>query len=636
MKRRKLSIRTRRALGIFSALVITGMGGFGSYAYQNASSQREAYPVTVACVAYDTAANLIPMTADGSVRRGWDGAWDMKLDDGSSYDLGEHNAYFDGGVLSVLGGGYKVLGDNNVERLPNYAEISDLTEDGFYKLADRRYLIVGENITDEDGMVQTSKYLYIAMDRSGNAVFMNDELCVRTYEATVLEAGGYSFDVANELLAGETGEVDCRQIIGSTNEYDPENDVTLLRMKAEERAQKGYTSNPEEIILDLSGGSGGAGGTGGIGGIGGLGGEGGEGGLGGSGGEGGLGGTGGTGGVGGTAGNGGTGGTGGSGGSGGMGGEGVAPSVTDARVTMTMYSVVPGYNSVTVYYHVNDPYGQLGDVYFKVTDTSTGDVKVEHASADIDGSQLTIYGLAQNTRYKVEFLDGTSSTAKDVQYVTTSAMGANLIVTGISETEVDFVVSFMEGLNYTSGKVKLSSGDTALGSPVEIDVNAASAGGFGGAIRGIELGSAGSPLTLSLSDMQYNGSAVNVDTSVTIANPYVGKVAWNTYVATVSASDTNATKRTYSTVLNFTFTSTDADGGGTAVKIISDAEKTYYITGTNAQAGDLQLIKDAYNAYIDLSADAKSWSPDLDERLLVLYSYLDNADTTFTLGTALS
>ena len=320
-----------------------------------------------------------------------------------------------------------------------------------------------------------------------------------------------------------------------------------------------------------------------------------------------------------------------------MGGEGVAPSVTDARVTMTMYSVVPGYNSVTVYYHVNDPYGQLGDVYFKVTDTSTGDVKVEHASADIDGSQLTIYGLDQNTRYKVEFLDGTSSTAKDVQYVTTSAMGANLIVTGISETEVDFVVSFMEGLNYTSGKVKLSSGDTALGSPVEIDVNAASAGGFGGAIRGIVLGSAGSPLTLSLSDMQYNGSAVNVDTSVTIANPYVGKVAWNTYVATESANDTNATKRTYSTVLNFTFTSTDENGGGTAVPInVSGADKPYYITGTNAQAGDLNLIKDAYNAYIALSADAKSWSPDLDERLLVLYSYLDGVDTTFTLGTALS
>ena len=136
--------------------------------------------------------------------------------------------------------------------------------------------------------------------------------------------------------------------------------------------------------------------------------------------------------------------------------------------------------------------------------------------------------------------------------------------------------------------------------------------------------------------MQYNGSAVNVDTSVTIANPYVGKVAWNTYVATVSANDTNTIKRTYSTVLNFTFTSTDANGGGTAVKIsVSGDEKTYYITGTNAQAGDLQLIKDAYNAYILLNDDAKSWSPGLDERLLVLYSYLDNADTTFPLGAGL-
>ena len=283
MKKRKLNLHARRAITLFSGLVIMMMGGFGYYAAQVTRSQTADYPIGMECVAYDTAANLIPMTAEGVVKNHWNGSWEVKLNDGANYDLGETGVVYDEGVLKVFGGGYRIRGNNDVERLPDYSEITDLNEDGFYKLADRRYLMTGAEITDDKHIVETQKYLYVVMDKSGNAVCMNDELCIRIFEAAELQAGGYSFDVSNEALEAEGTAIDCKQILGSTNEYDPNNDVTLLRAKAEERAAKGYTNNPEEIILDLSGGKGGEGGTGGTGGVGGEGGFGGSGGIGGSG-----------------------------------------------------------------------------------------------------------------------------------------------------------------------------------------------------------------------------------------------------------------------------------------------------------------------------------------------------------------
>lgn len=635
MKRRKLNLKARRAITLFSALIMTMMGGFGTYAYRTAGQRAMEYPVSLACVAYDMSANLIPMTAEGTVKRQWSGEWKMKLSDGANYDLGEHAVLYDDEKVKVFGGGYKVLSDKNVERLPAYSEVENLTEDGFYKLADRHYLLTGTHITDTHNMVETRKYLYIVMDRAGNAVCMNDELCVKTIEATVMETDDYAFDIANEMLSVGLDEVDCKQIIGSTNEYDPDNDVTLLRAKARERAEKGYTNNPEEIILNLSGGAGGSGGTGGMGGIGGLGGvggyggEGGEGGLGGTGGaggvggtggsggiggeggiggRGGVGGTGGTGGIGGTAGSGGNGGRGGDGGWGGDGGEGVAPDVTDARKTMSMYNVSPGYNSVTVYYHVNDPYGQLGDVYFQVTDITkegTNGYTPIRKSADIDASQTTIYGLSPNTRYRIEFRNDASETAQDIQYFTTTAMGGNLLLTHVTEDTVSFLLSFADGLSYTAGNVTLTneSGSVRYGS-TEIDLAAAASGGFSGEIScspNLNATSMPASLTLRLTDMKYNGQDVDVNTGVTFSNPFVGSSEWSGFVSSFPA------------VLNYTYTYTT----------LSSGEKK--VTGTNAAATQsvLDNIDAALTAYASLSDVAKQQGPsELADTLNKIRAYL--------------
>ena len=167
-------------MAIFSSLVTGTMGMFGTYAYQVSGAQREYYPVTEQCVVYDMSANLIPMTSQGTVKRDWSGEWELKLEDGSTFDLGENAVVYDGGVVKVFGGGYRVKEDKAVERLGAYTEVDNLEDDGFYKLADRRYLLTGEKIEDTNHLLKTSKYLHVVMDRAGNAICMNDELCVKT------------------------------------------------------------------------------------------------------------------------------------------------------------------------------------------------------------------------------------------------------------------------------------------------------------------------------------------------------------------------------------------------------------------------------------------------------------------------
>ena len=137
-------------------------------------------------------------------------------------------------------------------------------------------------------------------------------------------------------------------------------------------------------------------------------------------------------------------------------------------------------------------------------------------------------------------------------------------------------------------------------------------------------------LTLRLTDMYYNGSPVNVDTSVSFANPYVGKADWDDFLRTASANDNVVGgPRLYSAALNFSFTSgQQGTAGATEVQLNhSGVATTYYVTGTNAVNADLFLIYDALTAYAALSSDAKAWSQDLGTRLEVVYKYLGGTGT---------
>ena len=213
------------------------------------------------------------------------------------HNLGRQTVVYEpgSGNLTIWGGGYRFREDGRVDRLDSRYQISDLSEPGFFKLSDRKYLMTGEGINDDKGNVRTQDWAYLVADKSGNVQVMNETLALKVLDANYFATGSLKFVIKEESLdMGLNRVVDLANVMGSLQVVeDPFN-----------LGKKYYAYT----IRGGDGGDGGAGGTGGIGGIGGMGG------IGGTGGDGGTGGTGGTGGNGGMGGAGGAGGTGGAGG----------------------------------------------------------------------------------------------------------------------------------------------------------------------------------------------------------------------------------------------------------------------------------------------------------------------------------
>ncbi|MFI3238512.1 MAG: hypothetical protein R3Y47_10885 [Lachnospiraceae bacterium] len=603
--KRKLNWRARRAVTILGVLVLTALIGISYAVWYVIQSQDAGYYVSASGVVYDSDDNRVVITSDSVISKSWTGDWEIKATDSTAYSIGEASAVYDVNKLMLFGGGYQIVGVDELVKLSEYHEITDVTQSGFYKLADRLYVMTGVQISDSENLISTSGYVYIVIDKSGNALLLNDSINVKTINATSITNTDMTFDIALEQLIIGANTIDCKQIIGSTNEYDESTDATLIRASAEERIENGITNNPDIITLDLSGGDGGNGGDGGTGGTGGTGGVGGTGGTGGDAGDGGIGGDGGTGGTGGTGGDGGTGGS--------------APTVTDARITMNMYSVDPSYNSMTVIYSVSDPYGELGDVYFRITEESissedtddtanTEDTEVAEiiVAADIDGTMTTIYGLNPDTRYKVEFCNGYTGEAEAVQYVTTAAMDINVSVTSITESTMSIFIQFADGLYFTSGTCVLSyyTGIANIYDSIyffEIDV-ASAVEGYTELVSVDFADTNATTFNVSFDNMTTASGTYEVSSSDTFNNPYAGKTEWSNYYST------------YFDLLILYQVTYDDDGN---------------VEWTNLTADNESTVNDAYDAYINLSSAAKTWAPSsLEADLEALVDYLDSLDTT--------
>lgn len=595
MKRRALTWRTKQAIIVFGAIIACIFAGFIVGVITATGRTHTEYYVSSDAIVYDQESNLVAMTANGSIKKDYNGDYLLNLEDGNNYNLGANTVVYDRSLVEIYGGGYEILDSGDVNRLATYTEVADLSTNGFYKLTDRHYLVTGP-VRDSHNLVDARNYIYVVMDKGGNAWLMNEQYCVKTINATVLESDGFMFDIPNEKLISALAETDLKAILGSTNGYNEDEDVNLMREIAAEREANGITNNPEEIKLNLKGGKGGSGGQGGYGGQGGLGGEGGVGGYGGTGGQGGIGGIGGNGG---TGGNGGQGGSGGKGGDGGDGGEGIAPDISDSRRTMNLYSVVADYTSMTLFYSVNDPYGQLGDVYFDITNQTTG--TTQRVGVDIDATQSTVYGLDPGSRYEVRFCNGNGKVV-ETQYATTSNLKANLAITEIKENAINFVVYFDSNAQFTSGQVVLqSSADGVTVQPIMIDVNKAAGGGYAGSFSTSLTGTDYRTVRIYLDNMVFANKSYNKD-KINIAaeteNPYYGKGVWDNFV------------RSYPNVLRYSY--------------ITNEEKN--IVSVNTLGDNLDMVKSAHEVLTNIDQDVKDrWMPEtLDTTLAVIIGYLES------------
>ena len=413
----------KKSFGIFSGVVLAGMGGMGGAVVRAAGTVSDQYAMEIGSLVYDNAYSRINLEGNGEVRRELNGNWNLKVDGGEKYDLGKKTVAYEpqSGSLKVFGGGWQFKEDGTVVKLSNFEEIP-LTESGFIKLSDRKYVLVGDDIHDASGKVTADGFLYIIADKAGNAHMMNDVMNVTSMDEMILNEGDFQYNIAEETLALGENVVDLQSVMSALNVV--EDPFNLGRKKY------AYT---------IRGGNGGAGGKGGAGGIGGRGGAGGSGGSGGSGGNGGDGGSGGDGGA------GGAGGAGGNGGS--INGSSQSQNIT-GRMGMYIKSIDKSSNKLVVHFRINDTFGNYGEIEVRVK-PSSGSGKEIIKRVGPDDEEVTFDQLTAGKRYTVtigyydEEEDG-EFRSMDVVRATTEDVSIFFYITQVNSDDVCYSVQLDE------------------------------------------------------------------------------------------------------------------------------------------------------------------------------------------------
>ena len=456
---------------LFASVVVVSFGAMGATAYRTAAARSPGVELAAGTVIYDAACTPIQLS-NAAMATSENGRYFLRQE-GSNVQLGQHTVAYDGNQLQVLGGGYRIDADGSVHTVTDEDAFSDISSGAIFKLADRRYIIVGSSISDSNQVFTTEGYIYVTIDVVGNARLYSNNMSLKTTQPTTIVAGSIRFDIANETATIGTQTLDLGSLIGTTNTYD-----SGIYKKIDD------PQTPDSIDLTIRGGAGGAGGAGGSGGIGGDGGIGGAGGTGGNGGIGGTGGTGGAGGPGGKGGTGGNGGDGGAGGAGGMGGNGgIGEDQDTVQIVMLKSVKAVSSTSLKVQYYFVDPFGTLGMVYLEVHEASklpsgatlqslyeNEDGKYDDYWKNFDrrvsvsayDNSYTFNGLKPGTVYYVvmghvgENADGDIVRTLDDYYKTTTKTPSNsLKISTVNESSISFTLN-LESLDTGAERVVLS------------------------------------------------------------------------------------------------------------------------------------------------------------------------------------
>ena len=515
---RKLNSFARRSIGIFGFTSLLSTSLVAGSAVKVIASQEEQYPVQDGTIIFDNTYTGMEVQHAGYVRKSWNSEYTLDSG-GRTYALGEKTVGYSptSNQVEVYGGGYLLNEDGTVNTLKRYYEADNLNHTSFIKLDDNKFLICGDSITTGDGNLETEKYVYVVMDKAGNARIMNHLINVKVLGDTTISTGNLTLDLNEQTLEFAGNYLDLEWV-------------------------KNYMGSGGEVYdLFVRGGNGGRGGTGGSGGLGGSGGIGGIGGIGGTGGIGGSGGLGGAGGLGGSGGLGGAGGLGGRGGSGGIGGSGITEEMMELMTDMYIRRADASRNSITCHFSIYDPFNYMGSAEFilwktseNITDLSEWeDSSVLTAMAASAGdNELTFYDLEPNEDYTISlgFIneDGKYQ-EKDRITASTKSFESSIEITTVRDDSYDYVLHLdpqMEKINTVTIQYNDATDKETWTSSQEFEIMMSEDGFEGTKSYGSAAEMASLEKIQVTVNVTYKGSTVPVTVAkVTVNNPFYSTTA---------------------------------------------------------------------------------------------------------------
>lgn len=194
---------------LFTIVIIKGL-----------KTNKDIYEVSSSSLVYDENYNNIEIKDKATITKKWNNKYYLDTKEGK-HTLGQFSVVYNENDyrMYTYGDCYKIYENGDTEKITGENEIIRTSEETFYKISDRKYLIVSSNIKDTTNSLNTKNYLIIELDKIGNATFMNNEINIKTINEMILECGKFKFDIANEKLIFDKNEIDLKKIGGSTNEY---------------------------------------------------------------------------------------------------------------------------------------------------------------------------------------------------------------------------------------------------------------------------------------------------------------------------------------------------------------------------------------------------------------------------------
>lgn len=478
--KRKLGKKNTRLFVLFSFLVILVACLFGYGIWMVFSIDKNIYQVKVNSFTYDSDNGYIKLDTDGTLQQKWDKKYylSVKAKDKNKnkvYSLGNDVIIYNenDSNLKLYGVNFRIDTNGTVTFNDQELEIPKNSAPLFYKLDDRKYLLVSKEINTEKKEINTKGYLIVEIDKSGNSLLLNNELNVKTLSTIKLQTTGYEFDVANEklLIPNSKKTIDLKKVSGSSNQYvEPEKE------------------NPLDNITLPSGGGGGGGGS-----------------------------------VGDPSGTGAT--------TGSVGSTIINNNSSSDKNDATQLNIiksakitsVTSYTSyVDVFYNVNDPKGEYVSVYLLLEGVDGNETRL---ILNKDNTRYRIRGLTPGAEYTISFgysyissensdiiIEDTSNTF----VVRTRKNQTKINVTKISGNKIYYTVTFDDSYAYDEASIVAYNDSTAIGRDVINVTQALSGDGYSSVITCEN--AFGSKVTLKLEDCKFDGEAVISDIQTTFVS----------------------------------------------------------------------------------------------------------------------
>lgn len=219
---RKLGRKNRKLFIILVFLVFLAISLFSYFIFYASHAEVEEYTLAEKSVLYDINNNYLSLETSSILKKGFDGNYYITASVGEdNYKIGKNAVVYnsDDYQMYIYGLTYQLYEDGSVRKTEKQETIVKSSGPFFYKLDDRKYLMVDSKIFSEDKSIDTTEYLIIELDKQGNATLTNHAINVKTINPLILKGSKYDFDVVHEKLIVGEKTIDLKNIIGSTNEY---------------------------------------------------------------------------------------------------------------------------------------------------------------------------------------------------------------------------------------------------------------------------------------------------------------------------------------------------------------------------------------------------------------------------------